>query len=114
MAGFTHPSQESSPGLVIAPRHGGGRDLVGAVDIPPIRCDLPHQPQARIGLHGDGSMAPAGSIEASLFILLGSPVLAARIKNGSRPSSIPRHAAIIAKSALSRSVVAHGDVSKSG
>ena len=50
MAGFAHPGQESGPGLVVAPRQRGGGECVRAADIPPIRRDLPDQPQARGGL----------------------------------------------------------------
>jgi hypothetical protein len=50
MAGFAHPGQEGSPSLIVAPRQEGGAECVGAADVPPIRGDLPDQPQARGGL----------------------------------------------------------------
>src|SRR5262249_3605682 len=76
MAGFSDPGQEGGPGLVVAPREGGGGKLVRAADIPPIRRDPPDEPQAHAGLHRDGATARAGSIEARLFVLLGRPTLA--------------------------------------
>ena len=71
MAGFAHPGQESGPGLVITPRQGGGRKLVGATDIPPIRRDPPDELQTRGGLQWGWSTARTSGIEAGLFVLLG-------------------------------------------
>jgi hypothetical protein len=115
MARFSHPGQGGGPGLIVAPRQRGGGECVGAADIPPIRGDLPDQPQARGGLQRDRSTACTGGIEAGLFVLLGSPALAVRISGGWWwRAFIPRHAAIIAKSALSGSVVTRRDPSQAG
>src|SRR6266508_6430945 len=111
MAGFAHPGHKGSPSLIVAPRQGGGGECVGAADIPPIRRDLPDEPQARVGLQRDRSTARTGGIEAGLLVLLGSPALAVRISGWWWRSFIPRHAVIIAKSALSGSVVTRCDPS---
>src|SRR5713101_7198380 len=114
MAGFSHPGQEGSPGPIVAPRQGGGGELVRAADIPPIRRDPPDEPQARGGLQRDGSTARTGGIEAGMFVLLGSPARAVRIRGWCWRSFIPQHAAIIAKSSLSGSVVTRRDLSPVG
>jgi hypothetical protein len=111
MAGFSDPSQEGGPGLVIAPRQGGGGEVVRAADIPPIRRDPPDELQTRGGLQWDWSMVRTGGIEAGLFVLLGRPSLAVRSSGQCGASSIPRHAAFIAKGSLSGSVVTRRDLS---
>jgi hypothetical protein len=75
MAGFSHPRQQGSPGAVVAARHGGCAVFIRATDIPPIRRDLPDEPQPSGGLQRGRSTARAGSIEARLFVLLGRPAL---------------------------------------
>jgi hypothetical protein len=112
MADFAHPGQKGGPSLVVAPWQRGGGELVGAADIPPIRRDPPDQPQTCGRLQRDRSTAGTGGIEAGLFVLLGCPARAVvYIRGGCGASSIARHAAFIAKSALSGSVVARHDFS---
>jgi len=109
MAGFTHPAQEGGPGLVFAARQGGSGEVVRATDTPPIRRDLPDELQARGGLQRGRPTARTGGIEASLFVLLGRPARFVRIGDSWGSSSIARHAALIAKNALSGSVVTGRD-----
>ena len=113
MAGFSYPGEEGCPGRIVAPwQRGGG--LVGAVNIPPIRCDPPDEAQAGICLQRDGSPARTGGIEAGLFILLGRTARFVRSGDSWGSLSILRHAALIAKTALSGSVVTGRDHSLPG
>jgi hypothetical protein len=76
MAGFSHPRQEGGPGIVVTARQGDSGELLRATDIPPIRRDLPDEPQPRGGLQRSRPPAGTGGIEARLFVQLGRPALA--------------------------------------
>jgi hypothetical protein len=114
MAGFPYPRQEGGPGTVVATRQGGSGAVVRATDIPPIRRDLPDEPQPRGGLQRGRPSARTGGIEARLCVLLGRPALAVCSRRECRLSSIPCHAALIAKNSLSGSVVPRRDSSRAG
>src|SRR5256886_163923 len=109
MAGFSHPRQERSPGRVVAPRQRGDGEVVGATDIPPIRCDSPDELQTRSGLQRGRPTARAGGIEAGLFVLLGNPSFAVRIRGRCGASSIPCHAPFITERSLSGSAASAPD-----